>query len=84
MTPYEILVEWRDSQIKKEPLFLGLPEVWAENLTFACENGHVSTRYLKSESRGFDACLACMKKVLLVPPGTTENELAEILTAKGK
>ncbi len=81
MTPYERLISWRNSQIKEdEPLFLGLPEAWADDLTFACENGHVSTRYLKSERQGFDACLECGKNVLLVPPSTTEVKLNQALT----
>lgn len=74
---FDRLVIWRDSQICGE-LFIGLPDAWYEKPTWACENGHISHRYLKSEKEGC-ICLACMKPIVLVPPETTEEKLAEIL-----
>ncbi len=41
------------------PRFLGLPERWLDDPHWRCPNGHVSTRYLKSEELGRDACLEC-------------------------
>lgn len=38
--------------------FMGWPDRWWEAHTRRCTNGHVSTRVLKSEALGRDACLA--------------------------
>lgn len=78
----ERLVSWRDALAKQEKdsgadMFLGLPDSWYEPATFACENGHISTRYLKSEKLG-EVCLACHKPLYLVPQ-ITEEELAKVL-----
>lgn len=77
MSPADRLVIWRNSQITGE-LFMDLPDAWYDNPTWACENGHISKRYLKSEKLG-DVCLACSKPILLVPTETTEEKLAEML-----
>lgn len=74
---FDRLVIWRDSQISGE-LFMGLPDSWYENPTWACSNGHVSSYYIKSSERGA-ACPACMRRVVMVPPGTTEWRLASVL-----
>lgn len=74
---FDRLVIWRDSKIRGE-LFMGLPDAWYEHPTWACENGHISHLYLKSERLG-DVCLACRKPIVLIPPDTTEQKLAEIL-----
>jgi len=78
----ERLVTWRDTLAEQEAasgaeMFMGLPDKWYEPPTFACENGHISKRYLKSETSG-DVCLACGKRVYLVPR-ITEEELAKVL-----
>jgi len=74
----EKLLTWRDKQITGE-LFMGLPDAWYDEVTWACESGHISHRYLKSEALGQNVCFACMKPIVLVPPETTEHKLNEIL-----
>ena len=74
---FDRLVIWRDSKISGE-LFMGLPDHWYESPTWACEKGHISHHYIKSEARGA-ICSCCMKPVVLVPPGTTERTLADAL-----
>ncbi len=75
------LVAWRDSQIADGvELFMGLPDLWYDDLTWGCENGHISSRYLKSERYGGDVCLCCYKPVILVAPLTTEEELKKVLS----
>lgn len=75
---------WLDSEKKKAAaaginIFMGIPDTWFEpQVTFCCENGHVSHRFLKSEERG-DLCLACFKSVRICPPDTNEEQLKSIL-----
>jgi len=59
-------------------LFLNTPDEWYEPYHVVCENGHVSTRTLKSEALGRNACLACMGEVYLCPP-INEIDLSLIL-----
>ena len=55
-----------------EEFFMGLPDRWYESPgpKWRCENGHVTTMYLKSERLGYNACLAggCNKPVFLTCP----------------
>jgi hypothetical protein len=54
-----------------EEMFLGIPERWLDDPTWKCDNGHVSKRFLKSETRG-DLCLACLAPVRLCDPDEVE------------
>lgn len=54
---------------------MGIPDSWYEDPHWQCGNGHVSTRYLKSEEHGA-VCLACGKPVCLIEPGTKEVSMA--------
>ena len=81
------LVLWRNARIAEarergDEFFMGLPDAWYESPTWACVNGHVSARYLKSEERGA-ICLACQTLLWLIPR-ITETELAEILSENDK
>lgn len=78
------LLAWRDTKIEEArrngaEMFMGLPDSWYEPPTWACANGHVSARYLKSERKCAGVCLACQERVWLVPK-ITEPELAQILS----
>ena len=77
------LVLWRNARIAEarergDEFFMDFPDAWYEPVTYACLNGHVSSRYLKSELRG-NLCLACQNPLWLIPR-ITEAELAEILS----
>lgn len=48
--------------------FSGRPERWWNDPHWRCENGHVSTRYLKSEELGTDVCLSCRGWIWLTFP----------------
>lgn len=81
-----LLIEWQHKQIEiaksnEENIFLGIPDSWYEpRPLFACENGHLSKMYLKSEALGRNVCLQCMKNVYIIPNWVTQGELTEILT----
>ncbi len=64
MEKLDTLLEWRDAQIAGE-LFMGLPDAWYDDVTWVCESGHISRRYLKSEALGSNVCLACHKPIVL-------------------
>lgn len=73
---------WQQGEImaakeKGELMFMGFPDAWYESATYACENGHISHQYLKTEA-GYK-CLACKASLFLVPPNTTETTLSLIL-----
>lgn len=55
------------------PFFQGLPERWLDSPHYRCEEGHISTRYLKSERLGRSACLACGGALWLTFPEDKEN-----------
>lgn len=57
--------------------FMGIPERWLIDPHWRCANGHVSTRYLKSEEKGMALCLACQEPVRLVQ---REEDLIECTT----
>lgn len=83
MTNKEKLEQWLLFQriqyvMAGRPLFLNTPDDWYEPVTYACENGHISNRYLKSEALGRDCCLGCGSNIYLCPP-ISETELTEIL-----
>lgn len=48
------------------PKFLGFPDAWYEPQHYWCKNGHLSSRYLRSEEKGC-LCLACGETVMLGP-----------------
>ena len=78
----DILKKWLASEknkaiVSKDMMFMGIPDKWYEPYTCCCENGHVSTSYLKSELLG-DVCFACKKPVYICPL-ITEEELHKIL-----
>jgi len=56
-------------------MFMGKPDRWYEDPHWRCENGHVSTMYLKSEAIGCAVCLACFKPVWLTFPEDIEGPL---------
>jgi hypothetical protein len=47
--------------------FMDTPDEWYEPCYWWCENSHRSKRYLKSEKKGYDACLVCGEPVMLGP-----------------
>lgn len=50
-----------------EDFFLDLPDAWYEpHPNYGCNNGHASSRYLKSEQKGC-VCLECGFPVVLLP-----------------
>ena len=50
-----------------DEFFLGLPDAWYEpRPTYGCNNGHVSSRYLKSEERG-PLCIDCQEGIAMLP-----------------
>lgn len=70
MITYRELLVWRAAEVQKakdagEPMFLGKPDKWYENVRWFCQNGHVSLRYLRTE--GSDRCFACRKAVIMGP-----------------
>ncbi|HEX5213300.1 MAG TPA: hypothetical protein VFW22_16365 [Pseudolabrys sp.] len=67
-----MLLLWRDDVANSEQergraLFMGKPDAWYEDPHWFCINGHVSGRYLSTETRG-ERCLACGAPVILGPP----------------
>lgn len=62
------------AQTEKGTFFMGWPDRWWDAPHWRCRNGHVSTRYLKSEALGYDACLAggCQEPLCLTYPEDTE------------
>lgn len=56
-------------------MFLGIPETWLDDPTYACVHGHVSKFILRSETRG-DLCLLCHTSVRMVPPDTMPGDEA--------
>lgn len=81
------LIAWRDRQIEHaridgKPFFMDLPEEWYEPPTWGCENGHVSSRYLKCEEDGC-VCLACHCPIYLIPR-IEEAELTQIVNTPQK
>lgn len=52
-------------------MFMGLPDRWLADPTWRCLNGHVSKRFLKTETG--DRCLACGDLVLLTFPEDAED-----------
>ena len=62
------LLQMRERLITADAeLFMGLPDAWYDKPHWVCINGHVSSRYLKTELNG-DCCLACCKPVILFAP----------------
>lgn len=62
-----------------EEFFLDIPDAWYDRLTYGCENGHLSHRYLKSETRGA-LCLDCHKPIFILPSTyTSDDELKRAL-----
>ena len=79
---YLKLVKYQQDKIYRaslagEEMFLGIPDRWYEPVTFGCENGHISRRYLKSEDHG-SLCLACQSPVVIIP-NISEEALKVIL-----
>lgn len=40
-----------------------IDDPWFEHPVWGCDQGHASTRFLKSEALGRDACLACRGEI---------------------
>lgn len=53
----------------------GIPSRWWDAHVRRCCNDHVSTRVLKSEELGRDACLACRAPVYLTFPEDADGPL---------
>jgi len=69
----EALRAWTLSNAQREegsgePLFLGIPDRWYEDIHFRCPNGHVSTRVLRCEDDPRDRCLACGEPTVMTFP----------------
>lgn len=66
--------DWQLKAMAKETgaKFMGFPERWFDDLTWRCENGHVSKVYLKSEGLGRAACLECSAPIWMTYPEDTE------------
>ena len=82
MTRLDKMLAWVNEQRQLvidagRPLFLGWPDEWYEPYRVCCENGHVHSAYLKSESLG-GLCFECFKPVQICP-NITEDELQKIL-----
>lgn len=58
-------------------MFMGWPDRWWASPHWRCENDHVSTRVLRSEAAGRDACLACYAPVHLTFPEDRDGPLAD-------
>lgn len=58
-------------------LFMDWPDRWWDTHAWRCINGHVSTRVLKSEALGRDACLAeeCRAPMCLTFPEDRDGPL---------
>ncbi len=54
-------------------MFMDIPDRWFEDPSWRCENGHVSSTFLKSERDG-DRCLACHGRVKLTFPEDREGD----------
>jgi hypothetical protein len=54
-----------------EPMFMGLPDRWYEDLTFRCINNHVSKRILKNSHSG-DLCFRCFEGTIITFPEDKE------------
>lgn len=66
-----------------DEMFLGWPDAWYEAGHMGCQNGHVSSRSLKSEAIGGNVCLACFKPLTLLPPSIwKDSELKKIIEEK--
>jgi hypothetical protein len=77
-------VLWRNERIAEalqrgDEFFIGLPKAWYEPPTWACVNGHVSARYIKSRQLLCDVCPECQTSIWLIP-GISEAQLAKILS----
>ena len=77
----------QDAEIAKakdagEEFFLELPDAWYEpHPNYGCNNGHASSRYLKSEQKGC-LCLECGEPVALLPHKyNTDETLADALAS---
>lgn len=55
-----------------EPFFQGIPDSWFDNPIWCCENGHLHSSYLKSESFG-SVCFKCYKPARLLPKNAIEE-----------
>ncbi len=62
-------------EARGEPMFMGIPERWYDNLRWRCANGHTANTFLKSEQFGMDLCLRCGAPVRMTAPEDTENIL---------
>lgn len=83
LTQQNKLESWIKEKIKEgedrgEKMFLGVPEHWLEDPLHCCNNGHISTMYLKSSEKGC-VCLNCYQPSHLFPKGATEEELLNAL-----
>jgi hypothetical protein len=73
-----LLMGWHLDQIARaeaksgEPMFMGVPDRWFDDLTFRCTTGHVSKTILKTD-RG-DECLACRAPVRITFPEDAETD----------
>lgn len=82
--PYlEALHQWRTGKAAEEaaagaPMFLGKPERWFEDVSWACTKGHVSRNFLKCEEDG-DRCLECHEPVLMIPPEMGETAFGPVM-----
>lgn len=58
-------------------VFMGWPDRWYADPHWRCINDHVSTRVLKSEALGRDACLAasCRERLHLTFPEDSDGYL---------
>lgn len=61
-------------------MWFGLPSRWIDNPHWRCRNDHVSRRYLKSEAKGYNACLECYEPVFLTFPEDKDGPLEKRTT----
>ena len=84
LSPQEKLQLWLNKKIVKAKIegckmFMGVPDSWYESGLHCCNNGHVNSRYLKSEALGGCVCLTCMQPSHIFPSGASIDELNEAL-----
>lgn len=75
------LIEWREdlartAEARGQEMFMGIPDAWFDDPHWFCINGHVSHRYLRTDTGS--RCLACLDTAIL-GPAMTEGQFCTVI-----
>ena len=72
--------EIAEAQARGEEMFFDIPDAWyVPRPLWGCNNGHVSTMFLKSEEDGA-LCLECFERIAMLPHKyNTDEKLKQAL-----